>query len=61
VEPRPQVKQYILTALGRIGDERARTALEEIAEAGAAELDYNRAAARTALRSLGQTAAAGDD
>ncbi|MCC7360181.1 MAG: RecQ family ATP-dependent DNA helicase [Anaerolineales bacterium] len=61
IEPRPQVKQYLLTALGRIGDERARTALEAVAEAGPAELDYNRAAARTALRALGQTALSGDD
>jgi len=50
-EPRPQVRQYIVSALGRLGDERARATLERIA-ADAAEMDYNRTAARAALRSL---------
>jgi HEAT repeat protein len=39
------------SAPGRLGDERARPALELIA-ADSSEMDYNRAAARAALRAL---------
>ena len=48
----PQVKQYAIKALGRIGDMRAIPVLERIA-GDKDERDYNRTAAITALRNLG--------
>ena len=48
-----QARQYAIKALGRIGDERARPLLEKIV-ADAAEMDYNRVAARVALDALSQ-------
>jgi ATP-dependent DNA helicase RecQ len=50
-EPGPQVRQYAIKALSQIGDDRARATLERIA-ADSAEMDYNRSAAASALRSL---------
>jgi hypothetical protein len=47
----PQVRQYTSKALGQIGDERAAHALEQIAR-NANEMDYNRLAAKTALKQL---------
>ncbi len=47
-ETLPQVRQYAVKALGRIGDARANTTLARIA-ADPAEKDYVRAAARHAL------------
>jgi hypothetical protein len=51
IESGPQVRQYAIKALGSIGDERARGRLEQIAQ-NANEIDYNRIAAKTALRHL---------
>lgn len=50
-EPGPQVRQYTIKALGRIGDKRARDKLEQIAR-NTGEMDYNRLAAKTALKQL---------
>ncbi len=50
-EPGPQVRQYAIKALGSIGAEQARTILEHIA-ANANEMEYNRIAAKTALKQL---------
>lgn len=50
-EEKPQVRQYAIKALGRIGDPRARTILEEIAQ-DFSEKEYNRKAARLALQKL---------
>ncbi len=50
-ETGPQVRQYALTALGRIGDAQARPVLERVA-ADPAEVAYNRAAAQAALKQL---------
>jgi ATP-dependent DNA helicase RecQ len=50
-ESGPQVRQYTIKALGSIGDERARDKLEQIAH-DAGEMDYNRLAAKTALKQL---------
>jgi HEAT repeat protein len=47
-EPLPQVRQYAVKALGRLGDARANSTLARIA-ADPAEKDYVRAAARHAL------------
>ena len=48
-ESGPQVRQYTIKALGQIGAERAKDALEQIAR-NSREMDYNRLAAKTALR-----------
>ncbi|MBM2850902.1 MAG: ATP-dependent helicase RecQ [Anaerolineales bacterium] len=50
-EPGPQVRQYAIKALGRIGDEQARAVLERIST-DSAEMEYNRVAAKVALNSL---------
>ncbi len=50
-EAAPQVRQYVIKALGKIGDVRARVALEQIAS-NAEEMEYNRIAARAALAAL---------
>jgi len=50
-EPGPQVRQYAIKALGSIGDERARATLERIV-AYPAEVEYNRAAAQSALHQV---------
>ncbi len=52
-EAGPQVRQYIIKALGSIGDERARAALERIAS-NPNEIDYNHVAAKSALQLLGR-------
>ena len=51
-ETKPQVRQYTIKALGRIGDERARARLEQITFDNA-EKEYNRSTARAALDLLG--------
>ena len=53
-EAGPQVRQYTIKALGRIGDERARAALERIAS-NPNEMDYNHVAAKSALQILGRS------
>ncbi len=50
-EPGPQVRQYAIKALGSIRDERARVILEHVAK-NAEEMDYNRLAAKIALKHL---------
>ncbi len=50
-EPGPQIRQYAIKALGRIGDRRAQAILERISR-DPTEMEYNRAAANTALKSL---------
>lgn len=52
-EQRPQVRQYMVNALGRLGDPRARRGLEAIA-ADPAEKADTRAAARASLLRLGR-------
>ncbi len=47
-ETKPQVRQYTIKALGRMGDERARARLKQIAS-DKAEKEYNRSTARAAL------------
>jgi hypothetical protein len=47
----PQVRQYAIRALGCLGGERARTTLTHIAE-DTGEMEYNRVAARVALKQL---------
>jgi hypothetical protein len=51
-EDYPQVRQYAITALGRLGDKRAAALLEHIAD-DAREKQYNQKAARQALQRLG--------
>ena len=51
VESKPQVRQYSITALGKIGDGRAVAALEQIA-GDRSEKEYNRTAAQTALHKI---------
>lgn len=50
-ETGPQVRQYSIVALGKIGDERAVKKLERISD-DAAEKEYNRVAAREALERI---------
>ncbi len=50
-EPGPQVRQYVIKALGRIGDRRAQAMLERISR-DPTEIEYNRVAASAALKSL---------
>ncbi len=50
-ETGPQVRQYAIKALGSIGDARARPLLERLA-LDPNELEYNRLAAKVALKSL---------
>jgi HEAT repeat protein len=50
-EQKPQVRQYAVKALGKIGDPHARPALQRIA-GDENERDYTRKAARNALYRL---------
>jgi len=50
-EPSPQVRQYAIKALGKIGDGNAREILERIS-GDPAEMEYNRVAAKAALTNL---------
>jgi len=56
VETKPQVRQYSIIALGKIGDGRARPTLEIIVN-DSSETEYNRKSARTALRRINRTEA----
>jgi ATP-dependent DNA helicase RecQ len=53
-ETKPQVRQYAIVALGRIRDKRAIVILERIAN-DKNEIEYNRSAARSAIRSIEQS------
>jgi hypothetical protein len=55
-EPKPQVRQYALKALGKLADPRAQSLLEQIAN-DPTEIDYNRTSAQMALKSLADLAA----
>jgi HEAT repeat protein len=59
-ESKPQVRQYAVKALSRIGDPRARPLLEKIA-ADKTERDYTQASAQTALKKLSAQATNEDD